>query len=115
MAYRILPPGYRVTPSGQGPGAVARQRGRQDGMNPFQAWFELALETIQRESYYSIYLAVVATWFAYMGLRGLVSKETRGFGWRRGPALDREAEVTGQTWLVLPATLGAAALLFKLT
>jgi hypothetical protein len=50
-----------------------------------------------------------------MGLRGLVSKETRGFGWRRGPALDREAEVTGQIWLVVAATLGAAALLFKLT
>ncbi len=84
-------------------------------MNTFQAWFELALETVQRESYYSVYLAVVATWFAYMGLRGLVSKETRGFGWRRGPALDREAEVAGQIWLVVAATLGAAALLFKLT
>ena len=53
-------------------------------MNPFQAWFELALETVQRESYYSIYLAAVATWFAYMGLRGLVSKETRWSGCRRG-------------------------------
>ena len=84
-------------------------------MNPFQAWAELALETAQREAYYSIYLAVVAAWFAYMGLRGLVSKETRGFGWRSGPALDREAEVAGQVWLVLGAALGGSALFFKLT
>lgn len=78
------------------------------------AWLELALEIIQREAYYNIYLALVAAWFAYMGLRGLVSKETRGFGWRRGPALDREAEVTGQAWLALAAVLGAAALFIKL-
>ncbi len=84
-------------------------------MNPFQAWFELALETAQREAYYSIYLTVVAVWFAYMGLRGLVSKETRGLGWRRGPALDREAEVAGQVWLALAAVLGGAALFIRLT
>ncbi len=96
-------------------GTPARKTGRRDGVNPLQAWFELALETTQREAYYSIYLAVVAAWFAYMGLRGLVSKETRAFGWQRGPALGREAEVAGQVWLALAATLGAAALLFKLT
>ena len=73
------------------------------------------METAQREAYYSIYLAVVAAWFAYMGLSGLVSKETRGFGWRRGLALDREAEVAGQVWLALAAVLGGAALFFKLT
>ena len=89
-------------------GTLARQRGRRDGVNPLQAWVELALETAQREAYYSIYLAVVAAWFAYMGARGLISKETRGFGWQRGPALGREAEAAGQVWLALAAALGAA-------
>ncbi|MEE8346655.1 MAG: hypothetical protein V3S20_04835 [Dehalococcoidia bacterium] len=84
-------------------------------MNPFQAWFELAMETAQREAFYSLYLAAIAAWFAYMGLRGLVSKETRGFGWGRGPALGREAELTGQVWLGLSAALGSAALFFKIT
>ncbi len=84
-------------------------------MNLFQAWLELALETVQREAYYSIYLAVVAAWFAYMGLRGLLSKETRGFGWQRGTALHREAELAGQVWLALAAVLAGAPLLFKLT
>lgn len=84
-------------------------------MNIFQAWFELALETVQRESYYSIYLATVAAWFGYMGLRGLVSKETRGFGWRRPPAMGRAAEVAGQVWLALAAALVSGALFFKLT
>lgn len=84
-------------------------------MNPFLAWLELVLEIVRREAFYSLYLTIVAVWFAYMGLRGLVSRETRGLGWRRGPALDREAEATGQVWLVMGATLGAAALFFKLT
>ena len=84
-------------------------------MNLLQAWLELALETVQREAYYSIYLAVVAAWFAYMGLRGLLSKETRGFGWQRGPALHREAELAGLVWLALAAVLAGAAPLFKLT
>ena len=84
-------------------------------MNPFQAWLELVLEIVRREAFYSLYLAIIAVWFAYMGLRGLVSKETRGFGWRRGPTLDRGAEAAGQVWLALAATLAAAALFFKLT
>lgn len=84
-------------------------------MNPFQAWLELVLEIVQREAFYSLYLAIVAAWFAYMGMGGLVAKQTRGFGWQRGPALDREAEAVGQVWLALAATLGAAALFFKLT
>ncbi len=84
-------------------------------MNLFQAWAELALETAQREAYYSVYLAVVAAWFAYMGLRGLVSKETRGFGWQRGPDLHREAELAGKVWLALAAVLAGAALHYKLT
>ena len=84
-------------------------------MNPFQGWFELALETVQREAYYSIYLAAVAAWFGYMGVRGLVSKETRGFGWRQAPALGREAELAGQAWLALATLLAGAALVFKLT
>jgi hypothetical protein len=80
-----------------------------------ESWFELALETVQREAYYSIYLAAVAVWFGYMGVRGVVWKETRGFGWRRAPALQREAELAGQVWLALAAVLAGAALLFKLT
>ncbi len=84
-------------------------------MDFLRAWLELGLEIVQREAFYSLYLALIAAWFAYMGLRGLVSKETRGFGWRRGMVLDHEAETTGQIWLALGAALGAAALFFKLT
>ncbi len=84
-------------------------------MDTIVAWLELAVETVQREAYYSIYLAAVATWFAFMGMRGVVWRETRGFGWRRGPALEREAEVAGQVWLAVAAILGGAALFFKLT
>jgi hypothetical protein len=80
-----------------------------------ESWFELALETVQREAYYSIYLAAVAVWFGYMGVQGVVWKETRGFGWRRGPALQREAELAGQVWLALAVVLAGAALSFKLT
>ncbi len=84
-------------------------------MNAFEAWLELVLETVQKEAYYSTYLALVVAWFAYMGIRGLASKETRGFGWRRGPALEREAVSAGQVWLSLAAVLGALTLFLILT
>ena len=84
-------------------------------MNPSPHRLGLGVGTVRRECYYRLDRAVGAAWFADMGLGGLVSQETRGFGWQRGPALDREAEVAGQIWLVVAATLGAAALLFKLT
>ena len=84
-------------------------------MNALEAWLELVLETVQKEAYYSTYLALVVAWFAYMGIRGLASKETRGFGWRRGPALEREAVLAGGVWLSLAAVLGVVALFFKLT
>jgi hypothetical protein len=73
------------------------------------------METAQREVFYSLYLALVGAWFAYTGLRGLVSKETRGIGWRTGPALERDAEAAGRVWLSLGLALGAAALAIKLT
>ncbi|MEE8385519.1 MAG: hypothetical protein V3S01_06355 [Dehalococcoidia bacterium] len=80
-----------------------------------EGWLELVLETVRREAYYNIYIAAVAVWFAYLGVQGLASKETRGFGWRRGPALGREAVAAGQIWISLAVALGALALAIKVT
>lgn len=80
-----------------------------------EGWLELLLETVQREAYYNIYIAAVAAWFAYLGVRGLASKETRGFGWGRGPALGQEAVAAGQIWISLAVALGALALAIKVT
>jgi hypothetical protein len=78
-------------------------------------WLELVAEMVQREAYYTLYLAVVGIWFAIMGFRGLIMGETRGFGWRSGPATGEQAVAAGRIWGTLGTVLLGGALYFIVT
>ena len=84
-------------------------------MGVIEAWFDVWEETARREAFYSIYLAIVGAWFSWSGLKGVFWGETRGFGWRAGPALGEAAVRNGVVWLAAGVAMLALAIAFKLT
>ena len=84
-------------------------------MDLITAWFDVWLETAQREAFYSIYLAIIGAWFSWSGLRGIFWGETRGFGWDALTAVGEGAVRNGMVWLSLGVGMLATAIALKLT